>query len=48
VGEVFDRFHVVAAAITAYNPLSDADGRMADTATRLLAAIVGYALPNDG
>jgi len=48
VGEVFDRFHVVAAAITAYNPLSDADGRMADTATRLLTAIVGYALPNDG
>jgi len=47
VAEVFGRFHVVAAAITAYNPMSDGDGRMAAIATRLLTAIVGHALPND-
>jgi arginase len=39
VADVFDRFEVVAAAITAYNPDSDTDGRMATTATRLLAAV---------
>jgi hypothetical protein len=30
---------VVAAAITAYNPDSDTDGRMAANATRILAAV---------
>ena len=39
VADVFDRFDVVAASITAYNPDSDKDGRMATTATRLLAAV---------
>jgi arginase len=39
VADVFDRFDVIAAAITAYNPGSDSDGRMATAATRLLAAV---------
>jgi arginase len=39
VADVFDRFEVVAAAITAYNPDSDTNGRMATAATRLLAAV---------
>jgi arginase len=39
VADVFDRFDVVAASITAYNPDSDTDGGMAATATRLLAAV---------
>jgi arginase len=39
VADVFDRFDVVAASITAYNPDSDTDGRMATTAARLLAAV---------
>jgi arginase len=39
VADVFGRFDVVAASITAYNPDSDTDGRMATTATRLLAAV---------
>jgi arginase len=39
VADVFDRFEVVAASITAYNPGSDTDGRMATTATRVLAAV---------
>jgi arginase len=44
VADVFDRFDVVAASITAYNPDSDTDGRMATTATRLLAAVADHAL----
>jgi arginase len=44
IAQVFDRFEVAAAAITAYNPESDADGRMASTATRILAAIAKRAL----
>jgi arginase len=44
VARVFDRFEVVAASITAYNPDTDTDGRMAATATRLLAAIAKRAL----
>jgi arginase len=40
VADVFDRFEVVAASITAYNPGSDTDGRMATTAMRVLAAVV--------
>jgi arginase len=47
VADVFDRFDVVAASITAYNPDSDADGRMAATATRLLAAVAERALQNE-
>jgi arginase len=43
VADVFDRFDVVAASITAYNPDSDTDGRMATTATRLLAAVAARA-----
>jgi arginase len=39
VAQIFDRFEVAAASITAYNPDSDTDGRMASTATRLLAAV---------
>jgi arginase len=44
VADVFDRFDVAAASITAYNPDSDTDGRMAATATRLLAAVAERAL----
>jgi arginase len=47
VADVFDRFDVVAASITAYNPDSDTDGRMAATATRLLAAVAERALQNE-
>ncbi|MFC0111280.1 arginase family protein [Kibdelosporangium aridum] len=39
VENVFGRFDVSAAAVTAYNPDSDVDGRMASTATRVLATI---------
>jgi arginase len=46
VADVFDRFDVLAASITAYNPDSDGDGRMAATATRLLAAVAERALQN--
>jgi arginase len=44
VDQLFQRFEVAAASITAYNPKSDVDGRMASTATRLLAAIATRAL----
>jgi arginase len=44
VAAVFDRFEVAAASITAYNPESDTDGRMASTATRLLAAVATRAV----
>jgi arginase len=44
VADVFDRFDVVAASIMAYEPDSDTDGRMATTASRLLAAIAERAL----
>jgi arginase len=44
VADVFGRFDVVAASITAYNPDSDVDGRMATTATRVLAAVAERAL----
>jgi len=40
IDEVFERFDVAAAAITAYNPDVDVDGRMAATAARVLAAVV--------
>jgi arginase len=46
VADVFARFDVAAASITAYNPDSDTDGRMATTATRLLAALAKHALQN--
>ncbi|WP_185845879.1 arginase family protein [Kibdelosporangium aridum] len=39
IEDVFGRFDVSAAAVTAYNPSSDVDGRMASTASRVLAAI---------
>src|SRR4029078_10835403 len=39
IDDVFDRFEVAAAAITAYNPDSDLDGRMAGTAMTVLDAI---------
>jgi arginase len=44
VAEVFDRFEVAAASITAYNPDSDTEGRMASTATRILAAVATRAV----
>jgi arginase len=44
VTAVFDRFTVAAAAITAYNPDADGDGRMAVTATRVLAAVAERAV----
>lgn len=39
IADVFERFQVEAAAVTAYEPAADRDGRMARTATRLLAAV---------
>jgi arginase len=36
---VGDRFEVAAAAVTAYEPAADADGRMAATAVRIIAAL---------
>lgn len=44
IGRLFDRFDVAAAALTAYDPDSDTDGRMATTATRVLAAVAERAL----
>ena len=38
---VADRFEIAAAAITAYEPAADTDGRMARTAGRVLAALMG-------
>jgi arginase len=45
VTAVFERFTVAAAAITAYNPDADSDGRMAVTAMRVLAAVAEGAVP---
>jgi arginase len=39
IADVFERFDVIAAAITAYNPDADVDGRMAATAARVLGAV---------
>ncbi|CAM3587514.1 arginase family protein [Kibdelosporangium persicum] len=39
VGDIFERFDVVAAAVTAYHPESDIDGRMAITGSRVLTEI---------
>jgi arginase family enzyme len=39
VDAVFDRFRVAAAALTAYDPSVDSDGRAADAARRLLARV---------
>ncbi len=39
VADVFDRFQVEAAALTAYDPAADRDGRMATTAMRLFSAV---------
>jgi arginase len=44
IADVFDRFDVVSASITAYNPDSDIDGRMATAAMRVLAALAEHAL----
>ena len=43
IAEVFDRFDVTAAAISAYNPEADVDGRLAATAARILAAVADCA-----
>jgi arginase len=40
---VRDRFEVAAAAVTAYEPAADADGRMAATAVRLIGALADRA-----
>lgn len=42
---VFDRFQVVAVALTAYDPTPDIDGRMAETATRVLSSVAGAPRP---
>jgi arginase len=47
VADVFDRFSVAAAAITAYNPDSDTGGRMATTAAHVLAAVAERALQDE-
>ena len=39
VAAVADRFDIVAAAVTAYEPAADTDGRMAATAARVLGAV---------
>jgi arginase len=44
IDDVFARFRVAAAAITAYNPESDEDGRVAATALRIVARLAA-ALP---
>jgi arginase len=41
---VFARFDVAAAAVTAYDPGADVDGRMAANATRVIAAVTAGAL----
>ena len=43
IDEIFEQFDVTAAAITAYNPDADVDGRMAATAARVLAAVADCA-----
>jgi len=42
IAAVFERFDVVAAAITAYEPEADRDGRMAATGARVLAAVAAH------
>jgi arginase len=44
IADVFDRFRVVAASLTSYNPASDADGRMARAAMLVLAYLAERAL----
>jgi arginase len=44
IADVFERFQVVGASITAYNPDSDTDGRAAEAAMRLLAEVGERAL----
>jgi arginase len=39
IGAIFDRFLVAAAAVTAYDPMLDWDGRMGETAVRVIEAI---------
>jgi arginase len=41
VAEAFRRFDVAAAAITAYDPETDRDGRMLDTAVRTIGVVAG-------
>jgi arginase len=43
VADVFSHFDVAATAITAYNPASDPDGRMAETAARVVASVASAA-----
>ncbi len=40
VSDVFDRFEVAAAAITAYNPAVDSEERMAETAARIIELVM--------
>jgi arginase len=44
IGLVFERFEVTAAALTAYDPAHDGDGRMMRAAQRLATVIAGHAL----
>lgn len=44
IGLVFERFEVTAAALTAYDPAHDGDGRMMRAAHRLATVIAGHAL----
>ena len=46
VETVFRRFEVAAAAFTAYDPALDEDGRMAGTASRLIATVGRGASPS--
>src|SRR5688500_10297346 len=46
VGVVAGRFEIVAAALTAYDPAYDTEGRMLDAGLNLIAAIGGTRVPN--
>jgi arginase len=48
VRAVFERYAVAAAAITAYDPALDEDGRMARAAARVIGAVAGGALRQRG
>ena len=44
---VFERCHVAAAAVTAYDPSLDDEGRVARAASRVIASVAGSALRHD-
>jgi arginase len=48
IGAIFDRFLVAAAAVTAYDPTLDRDGRMGKTAVRVIEAIAREVEAHDG